>query len=98
MRQRNRLVLWPAYFDARKARIEGRRVPRGMAVDDPSVEEIEEAAKVLGMSPEVVKDASYPRSWWERGDLVLVDKRKPKTDALKEIAQRIREARRLERR
>ncbi len=41
------IVLYPAYFDLKRSRQEGRRVPKSLAVDGPTAEEIEKAAKAL---------------------------------------------------
>jgi signal recognition particle subunit SRP19 len=84
------IVLYPEYFNSKYSRAEGRRVPRKMAKKSPTVEEIEKAAKALGLSPVVEKDKSYPRFWHKKRGRVLVRKTKMnKTELLKQIASKI---------
>src|SRR2546428_11998440 len=66
------IVLYPAYFDLKRTRQEGRRVPKSLAVDGPTAEEIEKAAKALGLSPKVEADRAYPSSHWRKEGRVLV--------------------------
>ncbi len=49
MAEEKPVVLYPAYFDLKRSREEGRRVPKALAVDGPTTEEIEKAAKALGL-------------------------------------------------
>ncbi|OKY79007.1 MAG: Signal recognition particle 19 kDa protein SEC65 [Candidatus Methanohalarchaeum thermophilum] len=69
---RKKIVIWPAYVDKEKTRSEGRRVPKGLAVVSPTVDEIKEAAEELDLETEVQEDKSYPRNWWESKGRVLV--------------------------
>lgn len=88
-----RLTVWPPNLDSQKARSQGRRIPSRLAVPSPSLKEIEEAAARLGLDPEVERDKAYPRDWWEVVGRVLVNKTKPKSLVLKEIAREIRKKR-----
>ena len=75
-------------------------MPLREAVRKPRVEEIVEAARRLGLEPEV-EDARYPRRWWEYSKRVIVDKRGSKLETLRAIAaelRRLREERRRARR
>src|SRR2546428_10022991 len=65
------IVLYPAYFDLKRTRQEGRRVPKSLAVDGPTAEEIEKAAKALGLSPKIEADRAYPSSHWRKEGRVL---------------------------
>ncbi len=87
-----RVVLWPINIDASASRREGRKVPLRYAVRKPRVEEIVEAARMLGLNP-VVEDARYPRRWWEQRQRVVVDKLGSKLKTLIEIAKAVRELR-----
>ncbi len=91
-----RVVVWPAYIDATLSRKMGRRVPRSVAVPNPTVEEIVEAASQLGLNP-VIEDSPYPRAWWKYRQRVVVDKTGPKQQVLRKIAEKIKEIRREKR-
>jgi len=64
-------VIWPAYLDATKTRAEGRRVPRDQAIDDPTVDEIAEAAQQVGYDAVIERDVTYPREYEPRGRVLV---------------------------
>ncbi|KAA0007129.1 MAG: signal recognition particle protein Srp19 [Thermoplasmata archaeon] len=83
-------VLWPAYFDKKLSRDEGRRIPRKEAVENPTVEGLAKAAQSLGLHPVLEKEAKYPSRQWEAKGRVLVDKTgESKSSVLKKIASRL---------
>jgi signal recognition particle subunit SRP19 len=82
-------VIWPANIDAQKSRAAGRKIPLKHAVPSPTLDEIKDAAAALGLNPETEKEKAYPREWWKKGGVVIVDKKGPKTPILKEIAGKI---------
>lgn len=83
-------VVWPAYFDKQLSREKGRRVPRKLAVENPSVERIAKAAQSLGLHPIVEKEARYPSKQWETKGRVLIDKTaESKNSILTRIAARL---------
>ncbi|MET1128317.1 MAG: signal recognition particle protein Srp19 [Thermoproteota archaeon] len=95
--QGKRVVVWPAYIDATKTRREGRKLPLSESIRRPRVDEIVEAARRLGLNPEV-EQARYPRDWLEERERVVVDKRGSKLETLRLIARevaKLREERRL---
>ena len=65
-------VIWPAYFDATLSRREGRRIPRSLAVEEPTVDEIATAVQQVGYDAVVERDVAYPRRHWEGSGRVLV--------------------------
>jgi len=87
------IVLYPAYFDVKRSRQEGRRVPKSLAVDGPTAEEIGKAAKALGLSPKVEPDKAYPSSHWRKEGRVLVKAEYYKTSVIRKVAERIKGAR-----
>lgn len=95
MKRKEKYVVWPAYLDSSLPRRLGRRVPLGLAVRNPSLREIAEAAEALGLNPEVDREARYPRLWWSKQHRgrVLVDKRGSKEEVLKAIAGEVRRRR-----
>ncbi len=65
-------VIWPAYLDAERSRREGRRVPEGAAVTEPTVDEIAEAVRQVGYDAVIERDVAYPREPWRRTGRVRV--------------------------
>ena len=68
------IILWPTYFDLKKSRDEGRRVPRKLGVDNPNVEDIYKAVKKLGYKAKMETDRSHPGTPTGHEGRVLVDK------------------------
>ena len=65
-------VIWPAYIDSELSRAEGRRVPKDLAVEEPTVEEIAKAVQQIGYDAIVERDKAYSREQWlERGRVVV---------------------------
>jgi len=87
------IVLYPAYFDLKRTRQEGRRVPKSLAVDGPTTEEIETAAKVLGLAPQIEADRAFPVSHWRKEGRVLVKADYYKTSVIRKVAERLKAAR-----
>ena len=94
MRNKNKIVLWSIYFDANKTRADGRRVPKKLAVSAPKLEEIQRAAKRLGLQPEVVPDAAHPSSPWLKTGLLAIPKTESKDKTVKKIAEELSKLRR----
>jgi signal recognition particle subunit SRP19 len=65
-------LIYPAYLDSQKTRMEGRRVPGDIAVENPTVVEIELALNKIGYSSEIEQDKSYSRQPWVRTGRVRV--------------------------
>ena len=86
MRKKDKIVLWPLYFDSTKSWVEGRKVPKGVAVPSPKLDEIREVVEQLGFQCAVVSDASYPRVSWLRSGMLVVSKAGSKTQMIKKIA------------
>jgi len=89
MRKQNKIILWSVYFDANKSRSYGRRVPKKLAVSAPKIVELQNAAKRLGLQPEIVPDAAHPRFPWLKTGLLVVPKKEPKDKTLKKIAKEL---------
>ncbi|MBD3340642.1 MAG: hypothetical protein GF353_16155 [Candidatus Lokiarchaeota archaeon] len=88
------LLFWPQYFEAKKTRKEGRRLPKNLAIDKVTTGEIAEAAKKLGYLVEVEYGLRYPRTWWEKTGRVSINtKGKKKSKIIHEIAREIRRKR-----
>jgi signal recognition particle subunit SRP19 len=85
------LIFWPQYFDAKRSRSNGRRLPKKFAIDKVNLEEIVKAAENLGYHAEIERSYKYPRTWWEDPGRVILDaKGKKKSKIMLEIAKEIR--------
>jgi signal recognition particle subunit SRP19 len=93
MKDKGKLVIWPAYIDQTKSRSSGRIISRKNAIKEPHLNEIKEAAKQLGLNPEVEPEKAYPKSWWEVSGRVLIDDKGPKSVIAKQIALAIKKMR-----
>ena len=93
MRKQDKAIIWPAYFDQTKTRKKGRRVPRSQAVPSPKIEELEEAARRLGLKPELTADVGYPKVPWLKAGLMKVEKKTAKEQIIKNIARQLVKAR-----
>jgi len=89
MRKQDKAIIWPAYFDVAKTRDKGRRVPKNMAVPNPKIEELQTAAGRLGLKNEIVAQTSYPKSPWQKTGSILVEKKTPKEQIIKNLAKQL---------
>ena len=96
MKDSARLVIWPANIDARKPLREGRRIPKSAAVESPRIQELFRAAQTLSLNPEAVEGAAQPSSWWEKTGYIWVEKKKPRTEILREVAHEIKNVRKTQ--
>ena len=88
------LIFWPQYFDAKRSRSDGRRLPAKFAIDKVSHKEIAAAAKRLGYQFEIEGNYRYPKTWWENPGRVLINtKGKKKSKVILEVAKEIRKIR-----
>ncbi len=82
-------VLWPEYFDAHRTRDQGRRVKKGLAVQEPQMVDIVKAVERLGLGWKLEEEKSYPGAWWNKQGLLLVENNMPKSALLVKIAQEL---------
>lgn len=94
MRKQNKIILWSVYFDVNKSRTEGRRVPKNLAISSPKIDELQRAAKRLGLKPEVVPDAAHPSYPRLKTGLIAVPKTESKDKTLKKFAKELSKLRR----
>lgn len=93
MKKKDKFVLWPVYFDSTKTRLEGRRVPKSLAVPAPKLKELKKAVEQADLQPEVIVDAGYPSSPWQKTGLIMIPKKDSKTQILRKIAKELSKAR-----
>lgn len=93
MRKQNKIVLWPAYFDSTKTRLERRKVPRSLATPSPKLEEIQKAVKMLGLRYETVRDAVHPNAPGQKTGLLIIPKDGSKTEIIRKVAKKLKAVR-----
>ena len=93
MRKQDKAIIWPAYFDQTKTRKNGRRVTRNLAVPNPKIEELQEAARRLRLKHEIAADSAYPKAPWQKTGMLMVEKKAPKEQIIKIIAKQLVKAR-----
>ncbi len=89
MRKQDKAIIWPAYFDQAKTRKKGRRVSKNLAVSTPKAEEVEDAARRLGLKPELKADLGYPKTPWSKTGMILVQKNAPKEQIIQKLAKQL---------
>ena len=87
------IMVWPQYINKKLSLSEGRKVSKEFAVSDPTVNDIERAAKRMGLQVTVEKDKSYPGKWYEKSGRVLVESDAKKLELLKDICEEIKRMR-----
>ncbi|MDH5806338.1 MAG: signal recognition particle subunit SRP19/SEC65 family protein [Candidatus Methanomethylicaceae archaeon] len=87
------IVIWPSYINSSLSRNEGRKVSKKIAVESPSIEEILNACKELGLDVLIEKNKAFPRTPWDKSGRVLVKKSDKKLKLLIKICEIIRKNR-----
>jgi len=95
MKKKGMIVIWPEYLDANLTRKMGRKLPKNIAIQNPTIEEIEEAVKELKINYIVEKNKKYPRTWFKGSGRVLIEKKGKKMEIIRKIAFIIKEKRKL---
>jgi len=93
MRQQDRIIIWPAYFDSAKPRKEGRRIPKNLGVPQPKIAEIKSAADKLHLQSELVGDAAYSKAPGSKTGMLLVKKKESKEKTIKNLATQLQKIR-----
>lgn len=78
----NAIVIWPEYFDKSRSRSEGRRLPKNLCVEDPSLDIIAKGAILLDLDYRIIEEKAYPSNWIKKGGCVRVEKCKMKKTAI----------------
>ena len=85
------VIFWPQYFDAKRTRAEGRRVPKKISIDKVNSNDLVKAAKQLGYNVQYEKHYKYPRTWWDDPGRVVIDiKGKKKSKVIIELAKELK--------
>jgi len=84
------IVLWPAYFDLRLSRAQGRRVAKKNALEAPTARMLFEAVKGLGLDCILELERSYPRFWYKHSGRVLVEPKLDKPELIEQVASKLK--------
>jgi len=88
-----RVIIWPANIDAARSHSQGRLTPKKNSVRSPKLDEMERAAKALGLSPEAEPDVYHPSRHWEKCGRIWVTDAGPKSGMCRDITLKIMEER-----
>ena len=82
------ITLWPEYFDSKRTRAQGRKLPKELCVERPSLDMIAKGAVLLDLGFQIYEDKSYPGNWAAKNGCVRVEKGKmKKTEILAEVGK-----------
>jgi signal recognition particle subunit SRP19 len=92
MPEKDKLVIWPIYFDAARSRRDGRMVSIQAAVNEPTLDMLITAAIKSGLKPEIEREKRHPKIWHqpEAAGRILVKKNGSKSAILKRIASSLK--------
>lgn len=90
-RKEGLLVLYPEYFDSRLTRKQGRRVPKSLAREAPTMEAVLNAARAAdpALEPRAEPKKAYSARWHEKRGRVLVKRKYPKQKTLSIVARKL---------
>ena len=88
MPEKDKLIIWPIYFDAAISRKDGRMVSIQDAVNDPNLDMLITAALKSGFKPEIEREKKHPKTWHQEdaSGRILISRNGSKSVALKKIA------------
>lgn len=88
MPEKDKIVIWPVYFDVARSRSEGRMVSRQDAVNEPNLDMLITASLKAGYKPEIEREKRHPRTWHleESSGRILLAKKGSKSAVLRRIA------------
>ena len=72
------ITLWPEYFDSKRTRAQGRKLPIELCVAKPSLDMIAKGAVLLDLDFQIYEDKAYPGNWAAKNGCVRVEKGKMK--------------------
>lgn len=90
MPAKDKLVVWPLYFEAARSRSEGRMIPLHDAVKEPTIDDVISAALRSGLKPEIEREKKHPKTWADASGRILVQKSQPKSEILRRISKNLK--------
>jgi signal recognition particle subunit SRP19 len=87
------ITIWPQYLDKNLTLNQGRKISKEYAVKEPTISDIERAAKRLGLKYDTQKEAAYPGKWYEKSGRILIEWEGTKLELLREVSAEIKNMR-----
>lgn len=90
-----KMVVWLSNIDSSRSRTEGRKIPKGLAIKEPTLKEMQKAAEHLNLEPEL-QQTEYPKDQGKETRTpgrLLVEKEHSKSKTLKLMCDEIRRIR-----
>ena len=85
MKEYHRHIFWLDYFTSSLSHSKSRRVGLDKAVSSPTLEELEQAARLIGLAAEAFQCA-HPRRAAMKSGYISVERRGQKSQLVKELA------------
>lgn len=82
--------IFPEYLDKTLTRKKGRRLSLEKAIEEPSIEELKQAAEKLGYKYNIRPDVAYPRSISKNNGVIMIQKIEPKLEIISKLSHIIR--------
>jgi len=90
MKDYEHIVIWLDYFNKTLPKKMGRRVSREKSVFDPSLKELIDAAKAVGLKPTETNDqVRFPRRPYVRSGYIVLPKDQSKAKIISSIAEKL---------
>ena len=93
MKLRDKKVIWPSNLTRGISRREGRKIPKRLAVKSVTIDEINTAARSLGLQVELFPKKSLPNNPWSNEGYITVNYNGSKQEILILLAEKIIESR-----
>lgn len=90
MKDYEHVIVWLDYFNKTFPRAKGRRLDKERCVFDPSLKEMEDAARSAGFEiTQSHEKARYPKRPYVRSGYIVLPKSTPKTKILSRISEKL---------
>ena len=94
MKDYDHVIVWTDYINRNLSRKKGRKVPRDIAIFDPSIQELIEASRSAGFtvtSDNTNESARFPRRPYVRTGYIMLEKKQnlKKSKTLRTIAEKM---------
>ena len=82
--------IFPEYLDKTLTRKKGRRLSLEKAIDEPSIEELKQAAEKLEYKYKIRHEVTYPRCISKNKGVIMIKKIEPKMEIIAKLSHTIR--------
>ncbi len=90
MKDYEHIVIWLDYFNKTLSRKKGRRLSKEKCIFDPSLNELIESSKAVGLVPTETNDqVRFPRRSYVRSGYIILEKKFSKTSILNKISTKM---------